>query len=403
LRLHFPGISARRMSVRRLDLHRVTGMILRGITYRLSRRRRPNPDGSEGSSMALQIKAGRCIGRILVDGGFVSPGDLEKALEEQRSTNELLGQVLVRMGVLDPVDLEAALSVQERLVSLEEAVKAAAGVRMMLGGLLLQAGHISEAQLEHALEEQKRSGGKLGEVFVRLGFLTEKQLNALLDFQQAQDSGQAAPSPLRLGDIMVAAGHITREQLDSALRKQALSRKRLGEVLIEEGYARPQQVRHCVQLQQRLLASVLAAILAFAALPDADAEAARSASTELRVSATVLPFTTLNVRNRTQTILITEADISRGYVDVVAGSSIEVKSNSRDGYYLSFECFDSSFRQVRIDGLGMPATVGPGPGIVPMSMDARTATVELSYRFILAEGVRPGAYPWPLTVSVIPM
>ena len=51
------------------------------------------------------------------------------------------------MGVIDPAELKVALSVQGQLVDLEDAVKAAAGVRQMLGALLLQAGQISEEQL----------------------------------------------------------------------------------------------------------------------------------------------------------------------------------------------------------------------------------------------------------------
>jgi len=355
------------------------------------------------SQTMSQITAGRYIGQILLDGGFLSSRDLELALREQRNTNELIGQVLTRMGVLEPADLKAALSVQEHLVDLEHAVKIAAGVRQMLGALLLQAGQISEQQLEQAIDEQKESGGKLGEIFVRLGFLTGRQLDALLHFQEGQGSRKQTASPLRLGDILVSAGYITREQLDLALRKQAISRKKLGEVLIEEGYAKPRHVKHGIRLQQKLLTAVLVAILSFAATPDADAAGSKSASAQLKVSATVLPYTSLNVYNRTQALEITDADISRGYVEIRGASSVEVSSNTRQGYYLSFDCYDKAFRQVQVDGLGKPAMVGSGSSIIPMPHSGRAMRMELSYRFILSEGVKPGAYPWPMTISVIPM
>jgi hypothetical protein len=372
--------------------------------YPLNRANIVNTDGARKSDMTLPIKAGRFIGQILVDGGLLTVRDLELALEEQRNTNDLLGHVLTRMGVLDPTDLKAALSVQEHLGSLEDAVKAAAGVRQMLGTLLLQAGQISQEQLDQALAEQKRSGEKLGEVFVRLGFLTEKQLDALLDFQQSQCNAQSAASPLRLGDILVSAGHITRKQLDEALSKQTLSRKRLGEVLIEEGYVEPVHVRHGIHLQQKLLTAVLVAILSLASMPDAEATAAsKPASAQLKVSATVLPYTSLNVSNRALAVEITEADISRGYVDIRAASAVEVSTNTREGYYLSFECFDSTFRQVRVDGLGRSALIASGSGIVPMPNNGRVVRMELSYRFILAEDAKPGSYPWPMTISVMPM
>ncbi|ABA89302.1 repeat-containing protein [Syntrophotalea carbinolica DSM 2380] len=356
--------------------------------------------------MALRIKAGRFIGQILVDGGFVSSRDLHRALEEQKSTNELLGQVLTRMGVVDPADLKVALSVQDHLASLKDAVKMAAGMRRMLGALLLQAGHINEAQLEEALAEQKRTGEKLGDVFVRLGFLSKRQLDALLDFQRVQGATEMAAGPLRLGDILVSAGHLSRGQLQDALKKQKISRKKLGEILVDEGYVQLRQVKQGICLQQKLLTAVLSAILAFTAVHDADAgkiPASRSGGAELRVSATVLPFAALKVSNRSQVLRVTEADISRGYIDVSEGSSIEVRSNSRDGYYLSFECFESAVKQVRVDGLGKPAVFGGGSGVVPMSMDARMVSMQLSYRFILSDEIHAGVYPWPLTVAVTPM
>lgn len=352
--------------------------------------------------MALQIKAGRYIGQILVDGGFVSPRDLELALEEQRNTNELLGQVLTKMGIIEPADLKVALSVQEQLVHLEDAVKAAAGVRQMLGALLLQAGQISDEQLELAIAEQKKSGGKLGEIFVGLGFLTERQLNALLDFQKEQEGSRKAASPLRLGDILVSAGYITREQLECALGKQSGSRKKIGEVLLEEGFVQPQQISHGMKLQQKLLTSILVGILALAAIPDAEA-ASRSARAEVRVTATVLPYTQMSIHNQSAMLIVTEADISRGYVDVPVGSSLQVKSNSREGHYLSFESSAAIFKQVRIDGLGKTALLGAGSSVVPFALKGREVRLNLSYRFILAEKIQPGAYPWPLTVSVVPM
>lgn len=354
--------------------------------------------------MALQIRAGRYIGQILVDGGLVSCRDLEFALDEQRHTNELLGQVLTRMGVVDPADLKVALSVQEHLGSLEDAVKAAAGVRQMLGAMLLQAGRISEEQLEEAIAEQKEGGGMLGEILVRRGYLTERQLNALLDFQKVQEEAPSVTSPLRLGDILVSSGYLTRKQLDSALDKQSVSRKKLGEVLIEEGYVLPQQIRHGIGLQQKLLTAILVGILALAAVPETEAEAAtRSSGAQLRVSATVLPFANLKVHNQSSILIITEGDIARGYVDVTGGSSIEVRSNSRDGYFLSFECFDSTFKEVQVDGLGKSALLGSGTGLVPMPMQGKLVRVELNYRFVLSDDVKPGAYPWPLMLSVIPM
>ena len=69
----------------------------------------------------------RLLGQVLVDGGFVSPGDLARALEEQNRTNEMLGEVLVRMKAADPAEIAAVVSIQSDLASLEDAVRSAAG------------------------------------------------------------------------------------------------------------------------------------------------------------------------------------------------------------------------------------------------------------------------------------
>jgi hypothetical protein len=208
----------------------------------------------------------RPIGRILVDGGFLSAHDLNLALAEQTHTNELLGQVLVRMGILDATEINAVLSIQEHLGQPDDAVKLAAGVRQMLGSLLVQAGQITPDQLEQGIAEQKRTGEKLGEVFVRLGLLAERQLNNLLDFQRNQGGSSEYPSPLRLGEILVSMGQITREQLDDALVKQKVSRKKLGEVLVAEGYVVPHQVKRGLRFLQMLSTSALVAVVSFGPL-----------------------------------------------------------------------------------------------------------------------------------------
>ena len=212
--------------------------------------------------MLKQKQNKRFIGQILIDGGFLPRQNVEAALEEQKKTNELIGQVLVRMNIIDPVDIKVALSVQEHLDRVEDAVKLAAGVRRLLGDLLVQAGRITSEQLELAIAEQKRSGEKLGEVLVRQGLLTKRELYGVLDFQQNQGNTNQIPGPLKLGEILVSSGTISRNQLDDALRKQTGSLKKLGEVLIEEGYAQPHHVKHGIHLQQMLMTAVLVALLA---------------------------------------------------------------------------------------------------------------------------------------------
>ena len=46
-------------------------------------------------------------------------------------------------------------------------------VYLRLGELLLKEGIINQSQLEKAISMQRQEGGRLGEIFVKLGFVTE--------------------------------------------------------------------------------------------------------------------------------------------------------------------------------------------------------------------------------------
>jgi type IV pilus assembly protein PilB len=50
----------------------------------------------------------------------------------------------------------------------------------MLGETLVGKGIISQAKLDQALGEQKKTGEKLGDLLVRLGFVTREQVETAL-------------------------------------------------------------------------------------------------------------------------------------------------------------------------------------------------------------------------------
>ncbi|MBI6545223.1 MAG: secretion system protein E, partial [Cyanobacteria bacterium NC_groundwater_1444_Ag_S-0.65um_54_12] len=54
----------------------------------------------------------RMIGEVLLAGDFVSRNDLDRALAEQKITNDRLGEILVRTGVLSEMELQAVLAFQ---------------------------------------------------------------------------------------------------------------------------------------------------------------------------------------------------------------------------------------------------------------------------------------------------
>ena len=99
---------------------------------------------------------------------------------------------------------------------------------------------------------------------------------------------------------------------------------------------------------------------------------------------------------------ITDTDIERGYIDVNEPSRIEIRSNSPNGYLLSFESRGLSLKEIHVRGFGQDVQIAPGGGWISRPDSGRGAIQEeLRYRFVLSDTVRPGAYAWPLSMSLM--
>jgi hypothetical protein len=352
----------------------------------------------------------RPLGQILLDGEFITEEDLERALHEQRHTNELLGEILVRLGFLDSQDLRAVLSISEDLSSPEQAVRLAAGVRRLLGELLLLGKRITPQQLDEALETQRQTGETLGDVFLRLGLISDKELQALLKFQRFQTDRQKASDRLRLGEILVMTNQITRSQLEHALAKQKRTRQNIGDVLVGAGFIRPEQLSHGVRLQKKLLSCALIAVFSLGPL-----SAAKSAESPSRIAvssvkdtmmsiATGDTLTALKVLSQHSEIVVTYADILRGHIDVPVATRLQIQNTNRTGYMVVFHGLASPFKKVIVKGFEKEVVVDTYGGSVIQPYHGRDPLMlELSYRVILSKKIRPGTYAWPLTIAISPV
>ncbi|HRU04154.1 MAG TPA: hypothetical protein P5137_00095 [Candidatus Brocadiia bacterium] len=110
------------------------------------------------------------LGRILLDIGWVSEADLQRALGAQAPERKL-GDVLVDMGLLTKQQVAAALSAQKSL-----------GAR--LGEILVRKGLLSRVQLARALKVQAEMRRRLGEILVAMGAITRRQLDYALRIQK---------------------------------------------------------------------------------------------------------------------------------------------------------------------------------------------------------------------------
>jgi type IV pilus assembly protein PilB len=111
-----------------------------------------------------------------------------------------------------------------------------------LGEMLVREGLITEAQLADALRQQQGLATyiPLGHILVEQKLVTRRQLNLLLE--------NAEKRP-RLGELLVRSSAITAAQLAHALDRQRTMHMPLGQVLIRLGYITDETMRLALALQ----------------------------------------------------------------------------------------------------------------------------------------------------------
>jgi len=103
------------------------------------------------------------------------------------------------------------------------------GKKVKIGELLIQEGAVTPEQIEQALTIQKtrHPAPPLGEVCVELGFLSPATLTKILSKHHER---------IPLGEMLVHLGMVNQNQVNAALEIQRQTKKRLGTVLVEQGY-----------------------------------------------------------------------------------------------------------------------------------------------------------------------
>jgi type IV pilus assembly protein PilB len=96
-----------------------------------------------------------------------------------------------------------------------------------LGEILLSQGMINKEQLLYALQEHKRTGESLGAVLVKMEFISEDDLSSVLGKQIHLTQRK------RIGEVLVEQGLITEEQLQQGLQEQRQCGMQLGKCLVK--------------------------------------------------------------------------------------------------------------------------------------------------------------------------
>ena len=128
------------------------------------------------------------------------------------------------------------------------------------------------------------------------------------------------------------------------------------------------------------------------------------ARTTLGVSANVVAIARLALVSGEPELLVTTEDLNRGYIDVPMPLQLTVYSNSRSGYVLDVLPASTLFSAVAVQGLGSDVLLAADGGTVTQRWGhPQTVSLALKFSFVLAGGVQPGRYPWPVRLAARPL
>jgi hypothetical protein len=210
--------------------------------------------------------------------------------------------------------------------------------------------------------------------------------------------GRSSAAWLKLGEILVESGDISHTQLAEALARKQETGRRIGDELVAGGELKPERLAVALKLQRRL--AIIACAAALIPFPrDAHGTQARATTA---VSTTVADSVSVRPVYQAEQLVVSPADVRRGYVDVPAGSRYAIRCAKL--CLFEFKATANLFKSVRVTGLEAAAEFGMAGATLVHKPAAHTPTdVAIHYRFTLPPGFEAGAYRWPLALSVTPM
>jgi len=130
---------------------------------------------------------------------------------------------------------------------------------------------------------------------------------------------------------------------------------------------------------------------------------AGTARAEIGVSVTVMARTQINSESSPRQLEVSAADVARGYVEVQGATQLFVTNTNRRGYLLSVWPQVQVFASMVVRSADSQVELGADGGEIFERRWGQMLPLALDFRFMLAPGVKPGIYPWPVKFQASPL
>jgi YesN/AraC family two-component response regulator len=129
------------------------------------------------------------FGQYLLERGAVTREQLLKAVEYQKNVNTAIEEICFKKGLLDKKQVERIFSIQKNNLDTN------------FNDIVIQENFMTKEQLESVLKEQKETRVYIGESFVKIGAITDEQLEQYLaEYKEEQEKDEWTIGR-KLGDV----------------------------------------------------------------------------------------------------------------------------------------------------------------------------------------------------------
>ncbi|ANE48693.1 glycosyl transferase [Paenibacillus swuensis] len=167
--------------------------------------------------------------------------EIEELYKRMSDARDRIEQLKLATLVMESYAMHEADSASNEVAATVAADLSATPIRM--GDRLVASGIVTAAQLDDAMTSQKLNGGRLGDILIDMGFITQEQFLRVIPEQ---------PPKGKIGDMLLDSRLVTEDELNKALESQRKSGGLLGDVLTSMQFVEPEELVRAIANQNNI-------------------------------------------------------------------------------------------------------------------------------------------------------